>query len=54
METKGQWASGNEELSSHWAVAVRVEGVGGLGETAEKFTKSVIVTLHGIAQCHNA
>ena len=54
METKGQWASGNEELSSHWAVAVRVEGVGGLGETAEKLTVSVIMPLHGKTQHHNA
>jgi hypothetical protein len=47
METKGQWAPGNEELSSHWAVAVGVEGIGGLGKTTEKFTISIIMSLHG-------
>ena len=47
METEGEWPPGNEELSSHWAVAVGVEGVGGLGKTTEKFTISIIMSLHG-------
>ena len=47
METEGEWPPGNEELSSHWAVAVGVQGIGGLGKTTEKFTISIIMSLHG-------